>query len=46
MTDIFFPDENYSKLKLYAKDGSVRLKSGKITQLNSIWGEKVAPVKK
>ncbi|MEJ7738643.1 MAG: glycoside hydrolase family 32 protein [Chitinophagaceae bacterium] len=46
MTDIFFPDENYNQLKLYAKDGSVKLKSGKITHLRSIWKEKVALLQK
>ncbi len=38
MTDIFFPDERYSRLSLYSKGGTVRLRSGKITTLNSIWG--------
>ncbi|QHT68927.1 glycoside hydrolase family 32 protein [Rhodocytophaga rosea] len=42
MTDIFFPDSNYSQVKMYAKDGAVKLVSGKATQLKSIWGEKLA----
>jgi len=46
MTDIFLPDEKYSQLKLYSNEVSVRLKSGKITNLKSIWEEKVASVKK
>lgn len=42
MTDIFFPDMPYKQLKLYAKDGSVQLENGKITNFKSIYGENVA----
>jgi fructan beta-fructosidase len=42
MTDIFFPNSNYSQVKLYAKNGAVKLISGKATHLKSIWGEKLA----
>jgi fructan beta-fructosidase len=42
MTDIFFPDSNYSQVKLYAKDGAVKLLSGKATHLKSIWEENMA----
>lgn len=42
MTSIFFPDTNYNQLKLYAKEGTVQLTSGKITGLKSIWGGKLA----
>jgi fructan beta-fructosidase len=42
MTDIFFPDSNYSQVKLYAKEGVVKLVSGKATHLKSIWVENLA----
>lgn len=42
MTDIFFPDSPYTQLKLFSKDGTVKLTSGKVTHLQSIWEEKVA----
>lgn len=46
MTEIFFPDASYDQLKLYTKGGTVRLTSGKLTALKSIWDEKLASVQK
>lgn len=37
MTEIFFPDEDFSRIEIYAKKGSVNLKNGVITKLNGIW---------
>lgn len=37
MTEIFFPNENYNQLKLFAEDGTADLVSGQIHQLKSIW---------
>ena len=37
MTEIFFPTENYSKLKLYAKNGQIKINDGVIYSLKSIW---------
>ncbi len=36
ITDIFFPDELYKGVRLFSNMGTVKLKSGKITELNSI----------
>ncbi len=37
MTEIFFPDSDYTQLSLFAREGRVRLSSGTVTQLASIW---------
>jgi fructan beta-fructosidase len=42
MTSIFFPDENYDRLKLYTREGTVQLAGGKITRIRSIWENKLA----
>jgi fructan beta-fructosidase len=42
MTEIFFPDSPFNTLKLFAKDGTVRLASGRITQITPAFGAKVA----
>jgi fructan beta-fructosidase len=33
LTDIFFPNEDFTKVELKAKNGKILLKSGKIYQL-------------
>ena len=37
MTALYFPDEKFNKVKLYANEGSVELKSARFIQLQSIW---------
>jgi fructan beta-fructosidase len=37
MTDIFFPNEEFNKLTIYAKNGSVKLNSAQFIELQSIW---------
>jgi sucrose-6-phosphate hydrolase SacC (GH32 family) len=37
MTDIFFPNEDFSRLTVFAKNGSVKLDSGQLYDLVSIW---------
>jgi fructan beta-fructosidase len=37
MTDILFPSENYSKMKMFAKNGQVKLNQGAVYRLSSIW---------
>ena len=37
MTDIFFPGEGFSGIRLYSKNGNVQLDSGSVYKLNSIW---------
>lgn len=37
MTDIFFPNKEFSKIKIYPVNGPVKIKNGKITTLSSIW---------
>lgn len=37
MTDIFFPDEPFTNIKLIAKEGEVLIKSGSVYKLESIW---------
>jgi sucrose-6-phosphate hydrolase SacC (GH32 family) len=37
MTEIFFPNEDYSTVSLFAEGGSVSLLSGEAHRLNSIW---------
>ena len=37
MTDIFFPGEDFNKLRLFAEGGKVKLAKGRIYQLKSIW---------
>jgi len=37
MTDILFPNEDYTQVKIYAENGSVQLKSGVFYAVKSIW---------
>jgi len=37
MTEIFFPSENFSGIRLYSKNGNVQLDSGAVYKLSSIW---------
>ncbi len=37
MTELVFPDSQYSQIKLVSSGGSTQLKNGKITGLKSIW---------
>lgn len=37
MTSIFFPDEEFTNIRLSAKGGEVQVKSGKVYNLSSIW---------
>ena len=37
MTDVFFPNEDFDQVSLYARSGQVDLKSGSINDLKSIW---------
>ena len=37
MTEIFFPTEGFSGIRLYSKNGNVQLDSGSVYKLNSIW---------
>ncbi len=37
MTEIFFPTEEFSNIRLYSKNGDVQLDSGSVYKLNSIW---------
>jgi fructan beta-fructosidase len=37
MTDIFFPHKNLDTYRLFSKNGQVRLKSGTVYRLSSIW---------
>ncbi|WP_017730600.1 glycoside hydrolase family 32 protein [Nafulsella turpanensis] len=37
MTDIFFPDEAFTELKLLTKNGAVKVNAGAIRELRSIW---------
>ena len=37
MTDILFPNEDYTLVKVYAENGSVQLKSGVFYEVKSIW---------
>lgn len=37
LTDIYFPSEDFSSIRLYAEKGSVRLTSGTLYSLRSIW---------
>ncbi len=37
MTDIFFPSEDFNKIRTFEKHGAPRLQSGKLIQLKSIW---------
>ena len=39
MTEVFFPTEGFSGIRLYSKNGNVQLDSGSIYKLNSIWKE-------
>jgi len=39
MTEIFFPTEEFSGIRLYSKNGNVQLDSGSVYKLNSIWKE-------
>ncbi len=37
MTDIFFPGEDFSQVKIYSENGKVKLLSGEAWSLKSIW---------
>lgn len=37
MTSIFFPDEEFTNIKLKATGGEIQVNSGKVYNLNSIW---------
>ena len=37
MTEIFFPDEKFTKLRLISNKGEVKLTGGNVTELKSIW---------
>ena len=37
MTDIFFPGEDFSQLKIYSENGKVKLLNGEAYSLKSIW---------
>jgi fructan beta-fructosidase len=37
MTEVFFPDEDFNQLRLFASNGNVKLESAIIYQLRSIW---------
>src|SRR5690606_19307090 len=37
MTDIFFPDEKFTKIKLVVNEGQMKILSGKVNSLKSIW---------
>jgi len=37
MTDIFFPNQNYNQFQLFTTTGKVKLISGKLFELKSIW---------
>lgn len=37
MTEIFFPSESFSGIRLFGRNGEVQLGSGKVHMLNSIW---------
>ncbi|MDX1938960.1 MAG: glycoside hydrolase family 32 protein [Saprospiraceae bacterium] len=37
MTDIFFPNEDYNKIKIYSEKGAAQLKSANFYALKSIW---------
>ncbi len=39
MTEIYFPTEEFSGIRLYSKNGNVQLDSGTAYKLNSIWKE-------
>ncbi|CAN5866213.1 glycoside hydrolase family 32 protein [soil metagenome] len=41
MTDIFFPDEPFTQVRLIPKDGQVKLKSGEIAELKSIYNPSI-----
>jgi sucrose-6-phosphate hydrolase SacC (GH32 family) len=37
MTEIFFPSEDFSRLKIFSEGGNVLLNRGEIFQMNSFW---------
>ncbi len=37
LTDLFFPNEDYTNLRLYSKNGNTELLSGSVFPLKSIW---------
>ncbi len=41
MTELFFPNEDYFKVALFSKGGSVELLKADIYKLNSIWGAEI-----
>ena len=36
-TDIFFPNQDFDQISLFAFDGEAQLKSGELFELKSIW---------
>ncbi len=40
LTDLFFPNEDYTKIELYSKGGNAELTSGTLSPLKSIWTKK------
>ncbi|KAA5541285.1 glycoside hydrolase family 32 protein [Adhaeribacter rhizoryzae] len=39
MTEIFFPDEKFTRLRLIPNKGQVKLNAGTVTELKSIWNK-------
>lgn len=39
MTEIFFPTEDFNRMKLFSDKGKVQLQDGKVYQLSGIWNE-------
>jgi hypothetical protein len=37
MTDIFFPNEDYNRLTVFAKNGNVKFINGQVFDLEPIW---------
>lgn len=37
MTDVFFPDDQFTELRFIVNEGQVDIKSGTVTELKSIW---------
>ena len=38
ITDVFFPEDDYTAISLYSQGGKTELKSGTVHELKSIWG--------
>jgi fructan beta-fructosidase len=41
MTDIFFPDDVFTELKILVKDGAVEVKGGELREVASIWEQEM-----